>query len=579
MAQVRRLASFQGCLLEAVSLSNSKDFLVSIPRLVPTVMTLALFTTACAGPDASSSDAQGSSIQALVDQYATVRLTADLSSLSEADQNVVRLLIEASEPMDDVFWVQAYGDRSEAMALAEGDAALGRYLEINYGPWDRLRGDEAFVSSVGPKPRGANLYPADMTDEEFQAAAEENPELSSLYTLVRRDEDGGLKAVPYHVAFADEHQRTAAKLREAAELASDPGLAHYLMLRADALETDDYQPSDLAWMDMKENPIDVVIGPIETYEDSRFGYKAGHEAYVLIKDLAWSERLSRFASLLPSLQRALPVPDDYKRETPGTDSDLNAYSVVYYAGDANAGSKTIAINLPNDEEVQLARGTRRLQLKNAMRAKFDEIMVPITGALIAEDQRDRVTFDAFFANTMFHEVAHGLGVKNTITGQGTVREALLEHASPMEEGKADVVGLNMVRQLFERGELTEGSIEDHYVTFLAGIFRSVRFGATSAHGQANMVRFNFFQEMGAFARDETTGTYRVDFAAMERAVDALSEVILTLQGDGDYQGVDDLMREKGIVPPELQADLDRLDTMGIPRDVVFEQGVSVLFGG
>jgi Peptidase family M49 len=552
---------------------------VSIPRFVPIVMTLALLSTACAGTDTQSSDTQASTMQALVDQYATVRLTADMSSLSEADQEVVRLLIQAAEPMDDVFWREAYGDKAEALALAEGDEALRRYLEINYGPWDRLRGDEPFVDGVGEKPRGANLYPADMTDEEFQAAAEENPELSSLYTLVRRDEDGGLEAVPYHVAFAEEHARTASKLREAAALATDPGLAHYLMLRADALMSDDYQQSDLAWMDMKDNPIDVVIGPIETYEDSRFGYKAGHEAYVLIKDMAWSERLSRFAALLPSLQRALPVPEAYKRETPGTDSDLNAYAVVYYAGDANAGSKTIAINLPNDEEVQLARGTRRLQLKNAMRAKFDEIMVPITAALIAEDQRDHVTFDAFFANTMFHEVAHGLGVKNTITDRGTVREALLEHASPMEEGKADVVGLNMVRQLFERGELTEGSIEDHYVTFLAGIFRSVRFGATSAHGRANMVRFNFFQEMGAFSRDEATGTYRVDFDAMEQAVDALSEVILTLQGDGDYKGVDDLMNEKGVVPPELQADLDRLDTLGIPRDIVFEQGASVLFGG
>ena len=395
---------------------------------------------------------------------------------------------------------------------------------------------------------------------------------------MRRGASGTLEAVPYHEAFREEHAAAAAKLREAAELATDTGLATYLRLRASALETDDYQPSDLAWMDMKDNPIDVVIGPIETYEDTRYGYKAAHEGYVLIKDMAWSQRLSRFAALLPNLQRGLPVPAEYRQETPGTDSDLNAYDVVYYAGEANAGAKTIAINLPNDEEVQLAKGTRRLQLKNAMRAKFEEIMVPIAAVLIADDQRSHVTFDAFFANTMFHEVAHGLGVKNTVTGRGTVREALLEYASPMEEGKADVVGLYMVTQLFERGDLTEGSIEDHYVTFLAGIFRSVRFGATSAHGRANMVRFSFFKEMGAFARDEATGTYRVDFEAMARAVDALSEVILTLQGDGDYEGVDELMTEKGVLPPDLQADLDRLDALGIPRDIVFEQGMSALFG-
>jgi hypothetical protein len=212
-----------------------------------------------------------------------------------------------------------------------------------------------------------------------------------------------------------------------------------------------------------------------------------------------------------------------------------------------------------------------------MRAKFDEIMLPLSEVLIAEEQREHVTFDAFFGNTMFHEVAHGLGIKNTLDGEGTVREALREHASPMEEGKADVVGLYMVEQLFERGELTQGSIEDHYVTFLAGIFRSIRFGASSAHGKANMIRFNYFQEQGAFARDDATGTYRVDFPAMDRAVDSLSELILTLQGDGRYGEVDRLMKERGVVPPELQVDLERLDGMGIPRDVVFEQGVDVLF--
>ncbi|MCZ6806168.1 MAG: Zn-dependent hydrolase [Deltaproteobacteria bacterium] len=528
--------------------------------------------------DNPEDSAEHQRMHALLDQYATVRLEADVSHLSANDQEVVRLLIQAVQPMEEVFWYQTYGDANAAAELARGDPATLEYLGVNFGPWDRLRGDEAFIEGIGAKPAGANLYPRDMTPEEFDAAVADNPELGSLYTLVRRDESGGLIAVPYHEQFAQAHADAGAKLREASELASDPQFANYLRLRADALETDDYRASDMAWMDMKDNPIDVVIGPIETYEDQLYGYKAAHEGYVLIKDMAWSGRLSRFAALLPSLQRGLPVDARYKAETPGTDSDLNAYDVVYYAGDANAGAKTIAINLPNDEQVQLAKGTRRLQLKNAMQAKFDEIMVPLAEQLIAEDQRDHVTFDAFFGNTMFHEVAHGLGIKNTLNDRGTVRTALREHASPMEEGKADVVGLYMVTQLFERGELTEGSIEDHYVTFLAGIFRSVRFGASSAHGQANMVRFNYFQEEGAFTRDAASGTYRVDFEAMRAAVDGLSELILTLQGDGNYEGVDELMLEKGLVPPELQGDLDRLDALGIPRDIVFEQGIGVLFG-
>jgi hypothetical protein len=320
---------------------------------------------------------------------------------------------------------------------------------------------------------------------------------------------------------------------------------------------------------MTDNDIDVVIGPIETYEDQLFGYKASYEAYVLVKDREWSERLSRYAGLLPALQRALPVPPEYRRESPGTGAQLNAYDVVYYAGEANAGSKTIAINLPNDERIQLEQGTRRLQLKNVMRAKFETILQPIAERLMAPNQRGHVTFDAFFANTMFHEVAHGLGIKQTIPGTGSVREALKEHASALEEGKADVLGLFMVERLYEQGVLTEGNVRDNYVTFLAGILRTVRFGASSAHGRANMVAFNVFQELGAFSRDSAAGTYAVDFERFPAAVRALSERLLRLQGDGDYAGAGALLSEKGAIGAELQGGLDRLASAGIAVDVVF----------
>ncbi len=543
-------------------------------RLSKTIAVLLL--AGCAAPESGE---VMTDFQAKVDQYATVRLTADVSHLTDGEREVVRHLLQAMPAMDRVFWRQAWGDPTPLLERAGSDSALRRYIEINYGPWDRLAGDEPFLDDVGAKPAGARFYPSDMTDEEFEAAADDDPSLRSLYTMVERGPEGELVTRPYHVVFEDEHREAVTHLRAAAAAAEEPGLRRYLELRAEALLSDDYQPSDFAWLDMKDNRIDVVIGPIETYEDQRYGYKAAHEGYVLLKDMEWSQRLQRFAALLPGLQEGLPVAAPYKQERPGSDSDLNAYDVVYYSGDANAGSKTIAINLPNDEEVQLARGTRRLQLKNAMRAKFDRIMVPIAGELIASDQREHVTFDAFFANTMFHEVAHGLGIKNTINGRGTVREALLEHASPMEEGKADVLGLYMVTRLLEDGEITEGTLRDYYVTFLAGIFRSVRFGASSAHGQANMVRFNYFQEQGAFTRDAESGTYRVDLEAMRAAVDGLSELILTLQGDGDYEAVDALMAEKGRVPDALQADLDRLAAAGIPVDIVFEQGESVLFGG
>jgi hypothetical protein len=516
--------------------------------------------------------------RALLAKYTTVRLEADLSQLTDDERRMVGLLIEAAQPMDRAFWLQAYGP-PEPFLDGIADPDLRRYAEINYGPWDRLEGNAPFLDGVGDKPLGASFYPADMTREELEAAvaadAAGETGLAGQYSMVRRDDGGRLVAVPYSRAFAAEVGQAAARLREAAALATDPGLRRYLELRAEALLTDDYRASDMAWMDMKDNRVDVVIGPIETYEDRLFGYKAAFEAYVLVKDLDWSARLARFAELLPDLQRGLPVPDAYKKERPGPDGDLNAYDVVYYAGDCNAGSKTIAINLPNDEEVQLARGTRRLQLKNAMRAKFDRILVPIADLLIAPDQRRHVTFDAFFANTMFHEVAHGLGIKNTVSGQDTVRRALRDLASAMEEGKADVLGLYMVGELHERGEI-ESALEDSYVTFLAGIFRSVRFGAASAHGRANMVRFNFFAERGAFSRDEGTGTYRVHPERMAAAVAELSETILRLQGDGDHAAASAFLEERGAIGPELEADLARLAGAGIPVDVVFDQGPAVL---
>jgi len=485
---------------------------------------------------------------------------------------MVGLFIEAAEIMDGLFWQQAYpGDRAALLARID-DPAMRRFVEINYGPWDRLAGNAPFVPGVGAKPPGAGFYPLDLTKEEFERA--NLPGSRSEYTVLKRDAKGQLEAVPYSVHWREPLERTAALLERAAALAEDPGLRKYLELRAAALRTDEYRASDRAWLDMKDNRLDLVIGPIETYEDKLYGYKAAFEAYVLVKDLEWSKRLAKYAAMLPALQRGLPVPDAYKAETPGTDSDLNAYDVIYYAGDCNSGSKTIAINLPNDEQVQLEKGTRRLQLKNAMRAKFDSIMVPIAGELITPEQRSHVTFDAFFANTMFHEVAHGLGIKNTVDGKGTVRDALKELGSGIEEGKADVLGLYMVTKLHEQGELG-GKLEDYYVTFLAGIFRSVRFGAASAHGEANMVRFNFFADRGAFARDEH-GHYRVDMGAMRRAVDELSGVLLKLQGDGDYAGVQALTKELGVIRPQLQSDLDRLSSRAIPVDVAFTQGKAVL---
>lgn len=501
-------------------------------------------------------------------QYASVPLTADISHLNSNEKEMLLLLFQAAALMDDIFWMQNIGNK-EAFLGSISDPDAKQFALINYGPWDEMDNLKPFVEGYGEKPSGAEFYPHDITKAEFEAF---NDSLkTSLYTVIKRNSDGKLETVWYHEAFKTQVTQAAELLRNASRLAEDEAFSDYLELRAEALLTDNYQPSDLAWLDVKDNNIDLVIGPIESYTDQLFGYKAAHESFILIKDKEWSARLAKFAAFLPQLQKELPVDPAYKQETPGTDADLNAYDVVYYAGDCNMAGKTIAINLPNDEQVQLKKGTRKLQLKNAMKAKFENILVPIAGELIPEDQQKNITFDAFFSNTMFHEVAHGLGIKNTLDGKGTVRQALKEQYSALEECKADILGLFLVTKLHEMGEFSDTELIDNYVTFMAGIFRSVRFGAASAHGKANMITFNYFNENGAFTRTGE-GKYVVSFDKMKTAVAGLGQLILKIQGDGDYDAAVKLIAQKGIVKPDLQAELNKIAGSGIPVDIVFDQG-------
>ena len=506
------------------------------------------------------------------DFYAEVELKADISQLTDNQKEVLRNMLKAAKLMNDIFWKEAYGNKEELLS-GIANPKLRRFADINYGPWDRLNNNAPYLEGFDEKPKGANFYPHDMTKEEFDTLAD--PNKKSLYTVIRRDESGNLVVVWYHEAFKEEIEAAAGYLKKAAEFADNEGLKKYLLLRAEALLTDKYQPSDLAWMDMKTSDIDFVVGPIENYEDHLFSHKAAHESFILLKDKEWSQRLVKFTKFLPQMQRELPVDAKYKKETPGSDVDLNAYDVIYYAGDCNAGSKTIAINLPNDPEVQLNKGSRKLQLKNAMRAKFDKILVPISNVLIAEDQRQYISFDAFFANTMFHEIAHGMGVKKVITNPDlTCRIALKDQFSALEEGKADILGLYLVTKLNNMGELTN-NLKENYITFMASIFRSIRFGASSAHGKANMIRFNYFLERGAFTRNQD-GTYSVDFEKMQEASTELTQAILKIQGDGDYVVAKAFVDKYSVVGDQLKSDLARLDSENIPKDIYFLQGAEVL---
>jgi hypothetical protein len=503
--------------------------------------------------------------------YETVKLTTNLNELSPNDRKILPLLIQSAQIMDNLYWKQTYPSR-DSLLNAVRDEDTKSFIRINYGPWDRLNGDKSFVAGIGPRPEAAFFYPEGMAKEELinsKLKDKFNP-----YTIISRDSIGKLISTPYHVLFASELQAASSLLKQAALIATDPGMKNYLNLRADALVSDLYTASDYAWLDMKNTNLDLIIGPIEGYDDKLFNVRTAYEAYVLVKDKVWSKRLEKYVKMLPELQKSLPVPEKFKKEKPGTDSEIIAYDVVYYAGNCNAGSKTIAVNLPNDELIQQKKGTRRAQLKNAMRAKFEKILLPISTELIDKEQQRYVNFDAFFSNVMFHEVAHGLGIKKTINGKGFVKQALQEQSSWLEEGKADVLGLYMITGLSKKGVL-KGDIRTFYTTFMAGILRSVRFGVSEAHGQANMQCFNFFQANGAFVRS-SKGTYQVDYEKFAIAINKLSSLILTIQGNGDKQMAVNLQKEKALISPELQTDLNKLSQKGIPVDVIFEQGVDVL---
>lgn len=521
--------------------------------------------------NSNNNNQEVSEMQKKVNEFAEFKLTSNIDDLTDNQKEMLSIFFEVAKIMDRLFWHQTYKGKRPAMALSE-DEMTQEFLLINYGPWERLNDDKPFLDSVGKKPAGSGFYPTDMTEAEFDTL--EAPDKKDLYTLIKRDEQGKLYTIPYHKAYKKQLETASELLKKASCLAEDEDFKKYLELRSEALLSSDYLASDLAWMDMKNNRIDFVVGPIETYEDKLYGYKAAFESYILLKDIEWSKKLDRFAGLLPELQKNLPIEDKYKAEVPGSNSDLGAYDVVYYAGDCNAGSKTIAINLPNDPKVHAQKGSRRLQLKNAMQAKFDKILVPISKVVINPEQQKYITFEAFFENTMFHEVAHGIGVHHVLNDTISVRQALKDKSSALEEGKADILGLFIVDELVKMGELNTDT-KNNYVTFAAGLFRSIRFGAASSHGIANLMRYNYFKEKNAFSRDEK-GIYTINFDEMKNAIESLTKEILVIQGNGDYDSAVKFVEKYAVKPVELTSDLEKINSSNIPKDIVFNQGPEML---
>jgi hypothetical protein len=499
-------------------------------------------------------------------------MTADLSSLTDEDRQVLGLIIEGSRYMDEIFLRQVWENNPELRADLEsstepGAEAARAYFEINFGPWDRLDEMEPFLGDL-EHPAGAGYYPTDLSAEEFEAYLEANPEagddLTSLTTLVRRDGDA-LVAVPYSEAFREWLEPAKAKLEEAAASTSHPSLARFLSSRSAAFATDDYYESDKDWMDL-DSPVEVTIGPYETYEDGLFGYKSAFESFVTVTLPEQSAALDGYKAKLPELESKLPIPDEHKNLDRGSESPIRVSDLVYAAGDTKAGVQTLAFNLPNDERVREEKGSKKVLLRNVLRAKYDKVLVPIAERVLAPEDVERVSFDAFFNQTLQHELSHGLGPgRITKDGRETeVRMELRDLYSVMEEAKADVMGIYNTMMLAESGLIPDNVIETMEPSYTAGLFRSARFGVHEAHGQGTVAQFNYLLEKGALVVDEE-GRFKTVSEKFPGAISDLLNVMLMLQAEGDYEGTREFLDTYGQASEALLEAIGRLGD--VPTDV------------
>jgi hypothetical protein len=503
-------------------------------------------------------------------RYAPTELTADLSGLGENDREVLAQLVAAGRLMDELYlrqvWEGGPAMRKE-LASSSFDDAVRTYFDVNFGPWDRLDGREPFIGEM-PHPPGAGFYPVGMEAAEFDAWLEAHPQdaesLQSLTTVVRR-KDGGLVAIPYSQAYREWLDPAAEHLLSAALATDNESLRTFLELRAEAFLNDDYYESDFAWMDL-DAPIEVTIGPYETYEDGLFGYKSAFEAFVTMNLPKESAALARYKEELPALERNLPIPDEHKNPNRGTESPIRVVDLVFVGGDSKAGVQTLAFNLPNDERVREAKGSKKVLLRNMMRAKYDQILVPIAERVLAEDQVDQVSFDAYFNEVLHHELAHGLGPgKLVIDGRETeVRLELKDLYSTLEEAKADVLGVYDILQLIDRGVMPAELRRTLEASYVAGLFRAARFGVDEAHGQGVVAQFNFLLEKGAVEVTED-GRFRSNSEAFPEAIRDLANELLMIQATGDYERATAFLATYGVATPAIRAAIDRL--IDVPVDI------------
>jgi len=514
-----------------------------------------------------------------IDQYAKTVIKYDKNLLDDRQKVVVKKLYQAAKIMDDIFLDQVYSNNLEIKKeLSESDEAYDKlvleYFNINFGPFDRLDHDKPFYGD-SEKPTGANFYPEDMTKEELESFIKTNPdkeaEFTSEFTMIRR-ENGTLKAIPYTEYYKKQLSEVTILMNEAAEYADNMSLKKYLVTRALAFQTNDYYDSDMAWMDLKDHAIEVIIGPYEVYEDGMFNYKASYECFLTLVDPESTEKLKTFANYLDELESNLPIPDKHKNFERGSDSPIVVAQEIYSAGDTKAGVQTLAFNLPNDERVRKAKGSKKVMLKNIHEAKFEQLLKPISDIVLDSSQTEFITFDAFFNHTLMHEMSHGLGpgfIK--VSGKSTeVKKELKETYSTMEECKADILGMFNNKFMIQKGVYPESFDKQMWVTFLAGIFRSVRFGINEAHGGGNAIIYNYMLENGAYKFNKETGKVKVNFEKAYPVLKDLANKILMLQATGDYNGSKEMIKKYAVSSESMKILVEKLKVLPVDINPQFQ---------
>ncbi len=512
------------------------------------------------------------SIQDKVNQYAVIKLNYDLSGLSDNQKIIISHLIDAAQIVDNIFWDQTYGNKDSLFAKITDENEL-KYAKINYGPWDRLNDNEPFIKDFKRKPLGANFYPSDIKYLPFIQLSFQDK--LSMFTLLRKDENGEDYTISYHEAYKTQIEEICNHLKAAADLCDNTDFKNYLLKRIEGLKTDNFYESDAAWVDMKNNPIDFTIGAFDNEEDHFLYIKGAYEASVMIVDTAWTNKFQSYLNVLHDLQKELPVDEKYKSQELGINSGIVVCDILYNGGYSNAGPKNIALTRPTDGKIRIEKGTKKLQFKNITEAKFNKILYPISEVLIDSSQLQYIKSESFFENNLFFEICNGMIMAKTIDGKQKVKDALKGTYNIIKNLNNDVLRLFLIRKLNEKGIIEENNINNNFETYLADIFRSVRFGSAHSQGNAAVIAFNFYMEKGAITRSDK-GIYKVDFDKMKQANEELAQKVILIQGDGDILAAKNLIKKYGKIKPELEKDLLKIRKAKIPVDIIFEEGKSVL---